>query len=111
MVTNADVDGAAVGFFDGGFGRAVAAGTAIGFVCTFSVTMFLMWRTGSSLGTSAAVSAFTGFWGGPGFGGMMGATLHSSRRHSWEAAPQDRAHPPSEAHGTQGDAERHAPAA
>ena len=28
---------------------------------------------------AAGVGAFTAFWGGPGFGGMMGAVLHYSR--------------------------------
>jgi hypothetical protein len=35
----------------------------------------------AGMGAAAAlgVGAFTAFWGGPGFGGMMGAVLHYSR--------------------------------
>src|SRR5688572_17537765 len=72
-----------VGFFESGFGRAVLVGCVVGFVCTASLTTLIVWRAGAGLTAAAAVGAFTGFWGGPGFGGMMGATLHASRRHSW----------------------------
>ena len=72
-----------VGFFESGFGRAVLVGCVVGFVCTTSLTTLIVWLAGAGLAAAAAVGAFAGLWGGPGFGGMMGATLHASRRHSW----------------------------
>ena len=64
---------------DTGLVRAFAIGAAIGAVAVFAV--FFGVATALGLGTPAAIGigAFTAAWGGPGFGGMMGAVLHITR--------------------------------
>jgi hypothetical protein len=64
-----------------GLGRAILRGSLIGFVvvaaAAFGIARAAGWSSGSALG----VAAFAGLWGGPGFGGMMGATLAANRSH------------------------------
>lgn len=62
-----------------GTGRAVVVGTLIGFVVVGLLCGGAALAFGASPAGAAAVAAFTGFWGGPGFGGMMGFVLHQSR--------------------------------
>jgi hypothetical protein len=64
---------------DDGLVRAFVVGALVGCVATFTffVAMSLILRLG--LGPAIGIGVFTAFWGGPGFGGMMGAVLRYSR--------------------------------
>lgn len=62
-----------------GLGRAYAIGSAVGFVAVFLVCGAICLIAGVEPGAALGAAAFTGFWGGPGFGGMMGAVLHLER--------------------------------
>lgn len=64
---------------DGGLARAFVRGSVVGSVVVFLLLGGLALATGAGLGPAVGVGAFTAFWGGPGFGGMMGAVLHYSR--------------------------------
>jgi hypothetical protein len=63
----------------GGLGRAFVVGSVLGFVTVMVVCGAIALVAGSSLVAAVGIGAFAGFWGGPGFGGMMGAVLHHSR--------------------------------
>lgn len=62
-----------------GLGRAYVVGSAIGFVAVFIVCGGIALLGGVEPGAALGAAAFTGFWGGPGFGGMLGAVLHLER--------------------------------
>ena len=64
---------------EAGLGRAFVMGTVIGCVVVFLVLGGISLAVGLGVGPAIAIGAFTAFWGGPGFGGMMGAVLHHSR--------------------------------
>ena len=64
--------------------RGALIGTVIGF---FVVGGFAFWATfnaGSSAIAAVGLGLFAGFWGGPGFGGMLGATLAVTRNDERE---------------------------
>ena len=61
---------------DGRVGRAAVRGALAGFVVVFSVATAIGLNSGFNLAGSVGLGLFAGFWGGPGFGGMLGATLH-----------------------------------
>jgi hypothetical protein len=67
---------------DAGLGRAFLRGTVLGFVVVFVVCAGMSLAAGVDLGPAVGIGAFTAFWGGPGFGGMLGAVLHLSRAES-----------------------------
>lgn len=56
-----------------GIGRAFVVGALIGFVLTLGVTGGITLLAGAGLGPAIAVGVYAGLWGGPGFGGMLGA--------------------------------------
>lgn len=60
-------------------GRAAVRGAIIAFVLVFAVATGIGLNAGFDLGGAAGLGLFAGFWGGPGFGGMLGATLHIIR--------------------------------
>ncbi len=62
-----------------GMGRALVVGSVIGFVLTMAVTSGITLLAGGGWGPAIVVGAFAGFWGGPGFGGMLAAVLCSDR--------------------------------
>lgn len=62
-----------------GLFRAFLAGSLIGFIGVFLVLGGITYGVGMGLGPAIGVGLFAAFWGGPGFGGMMGAVLHHSR--------------------------------
>lgn len=70
---------------DPGLGRAFALGSAIGFVVVFLVYSGVAWVAGVTAVPAIAVGLFTAFWGGPGFGGMLGAVMFDERRKKREA--------------------------
>jgi len=65
-----------------GLGRAVLRGSLIGFVMVASVALVIALLAGFGTTSALGVSAFAGMWGGPGFGGMLGATLAANRAES-----------------------------
>lgn len=68
--------------------RGAILGTVIGFVVVGAIAAAIALNAGASMIAAAGFGAFAAFWGGPGFGGMLGATL-SATRHA--ALEQDRA--------------------
>ena len=63
-----------------------------------SVLVFLLWggvaiAGGLDLGSAAAVGVFTTAWGGPGFGGMLGAVMGYVRHEEREQQEQRRPQP------------------
>ncbi len=61
---------------DRGLGKAFVLGSLIGFVVVFGIFGGLSLVAGLDAPAAAGLGAFTAVWGGPGFGGMMGAVLH-----------------------------------
>jgi hypothetical protein len=64
-----------------GIGRAVLRGSLIGFAIVATIAWVIARFAGFDNVDALGVGAFAGLWGGPGFGGMMGATLAASRAH------------------------------
>jgi hypothetical protein len=64
-----------------GIGHAVLRGSLIGFAIVAAIAWVVARLAGFSSTDALGVAAFAGLWGGPGFGGMMGATLAGSRAH------------------------------
>lgn len=62
-----------------GLVRAFVIGSIVGFVAVFVVFAGVTFGVGMGLGAAIGVGIFTACWGGPGFGGMMGAVLHHSK--------------------------------
>lgn len=60
-------------------GRGMVQGMAIGFVIVAGITLGIMVNAGAAVVPALGVAAFAGFWGGPGFGGMLGATIAAVR--------------------------------
>jgi hypothetical protein len=58
--------------------RAFLKGTIVGTVLVFLFCGGISLLSGLALGPAIGIGAFTAFWGGPGFGGMMGATIYFS---------------------------------
>jgi hypothetical protein len=65
---------------DDGIVRAFVMGALVGCVATFAFFFAMSLILGLGLGPAIGIGAFTAFWGGPGFGGMMGAVLRYSRK-------------------------------
>jgi hypothetical protein len=56
-------------------GRAAVRGVLIGLVAMSAVGTGMGFAAGFDMMDSLGLGAFAGIWGGPGFGGMLGATL------------------------------------
>ena len=56
-------------------GRAAVRGVLIGLVAMGALGTAMGLATGFDMIDSLGLGAFAGIWGGPGFGGMLGATL------------------------------------
>jgi hypothetical protein len=72
-VTDRDADRAL------GLGQAVLRGSLIGFAVVAAIVWVVAHLAGYGTTPALGVAAFAGLWGGPGFGGMMGATLAANR--------------------------------
>lgn len=66
--------------------RGAVIGTVIGFVVVGAVTVAIALNAGTSVVAALGVGAFAAFWGGPGFGGMLGATLGVTRNEALQEA-------------------------
>jgi hypothetical protein len=75
----AETSGPAEHDVESGLVRAFIVGSIVGFVVTFVLCGGIALACGFSSGASLGVAAYTAVWGGPGFGGMMGAVLRYSR--------------------------------
>jgi hypothetical protein len=64
--------------------RGAVIGTVIGFFVVAGFTIAIALNAGTSLVAAVGLGAFAGFWGGPGFGGMLGATLAVTRNEERE---------------------------
>lgn len=73
-----------------GTGRAIIIGTIVGFIVVGGFCGLAGLIAGMEPSAALALAAFTGFWGGPGFGGMMGFVLHESKVEAAEEAAHDR---------------------
>lgn len=56
-----------------GLARSFVRGALVGGVGTFVVTAAIVYTASHLVVSSLAVAGFAAFWGGPGFGGMLGA--------------------------------------
>jgi hypothetical protein len=61
-----------------GLARAIFIGSLIGFAIVFTVVCVIGLAAGYDTVDAMGVGAFAGLWGGPGFGGMMAATIRAS---------------------------------
>jgi hypothetical protein len=68
-----------------GMGRAMATGGAVGVVLAFVATTLSMLAADVELGSALGLGLFIGFWGGLGFGVMVGGV-------TWVSAHEE--HPP-----------------
>lgn len=59
--------------------RGAIVGTFVGFIVVGAGTVAIALSAGTSMTAAMGLGAFTAFWGGPGFGGMLGATLGAIR--------------------------------
>jgi hypothetical protein len=64
--------------------RGAIIGTIVGFFVVGGITVAIALNAGTSVVSAAGVGAFAAFWGGPGFGGMLGATLAACRNEDLE---------------------------
>jgi hypothetical protein len=62
-----------------GLARSFLIGAIVGGLITFAVTAGITLFATGEIGPAVAVGAFAAFWGGPGFGGMLGAVSAASR--------------------------------
>lgn len=79
VVERVTIEGAAL--------RGGLVGMVVGFFAVGAIAIAITLNAGSDLMPALGVGAFAAFWGGPGFGGMVGATLASIRA---DAAERDR---------------------
>lgn len=60
-------------------GKGFIHGSIAGFIAVSLIGFFVALNAGAELWPAIGVAAFAGVWGGPGFGGMIGATLAALR--------------------------------
>jgi hypothetical protein len=81
--------GTSTPFFDrdqSGIGRATLMGTLVATVVIWSfLTLVALWA-GAHVAEALAMGGCAAFFGGPGFGGMLGAVLYVERQHAVSAA-------------------------
>jgi hypothetical protein len=78
MVMQQNVTGTASAA-DASIGRAAVAGAAIGFVVIFTLMAAILLGAGSGLVSAVGVGTFVAAFGGPGWGGMIGAVRCAER--------------------------------
>jgi hypothetical protein len=67
---------------ESGIGRAVVIGAAIASVIVWTFVALAAMYAGESPGGSFAMGAYAAFFGGPGFGGMLGAVIYIERQRA-----------------------------
>ena len=63
----------------GGFGRAAATGAVIGYFVVLTIVTGIALAAGAGVVSALGVGAFAALWGGPGWGGMIGAVRYADR--------------------------------
>lgn len=71
---------------DPGAVTAFVVGTVVGMVVVGGFCSAITMLFGGGVEGALAVGAYCAFWGGPGFGGMMGFILHRHRKEQAAAA-------------------------
>lgn len=61
-----------------GLAKAVALGSLVGVVVSFVAVLLAMVAGGYGWGVGLGLAAFTAFWGGLGFGSMVGGVIYLS---------------------------------
>ncbi|MGH9042577.1 MAG: hypothetical protein ACRDZ3_20375 [Acidimicrobiia bacterium] len=90
------IDSTSVAGQDAGIGRAAVTGALVGFVVVLTLVSGIALAAGAGLIGALGVGAFAALWGGPGWGGMVGAVRHADRiaddeRHAnWHPVEADR---------------------
>ena len=64
---------------EAGIGRAAVNGALLGFVVVLAVVTGIALAAGAGLISALGVGAFAALWGGPGWGGMVGAVRYADR--------------------------------
>ena len=77
--TGTDVDPTAPWQDPPGLGKSVLVGSTIGVVLAFLFVTGGMLATGTVWQSAVGVGVFVSFWGGLGFGSMMGGVMYVSR--------------------------------
>jgi hypothetical protein len=75
---------------EAGIGRAAVNGTLVGFVVVLAIVTGIALAAGAGVIGALGVGAFAALWGGPGWGGMVGAVRYADRI----ADDERRARPP-----------------
>lgn len=71
--------------------RGMVVGMIVGFFAVGGIALAMTLYAGGEMVSALGLAAFAGFWGGPGFGGMMGATLAATRAEEQHAAERRQA--------------------
>lgn len=61
-------------------------GSIAGFTLVFAIGFLVALNAGAEIWPAIGIAAFAGVWGGPGFGGMIGATLAAVKHDEEEDA-------------------------
>ncbi len=81
MLTGHRTDGgrAPVEPSEAGIGRAAVKGAVVGYLAVLTIVSGIVLAAGAGLGVALAVGAYVAIWGGPGWGGMIGAQHYADR--------------------------------
>ncbi len=64
---------------EAGISRAAVKGAIIGYLAVLTIVSGIVLAAGAGLGVALAVGAYVAIWGGPGWGGMIGAQRYADR--------------------------------
>lgn len=64
---------------EAGIGHAAVVGAIIGYFAVLTIVSGIVLAAGAGLGVALAVGAYVAIWGGPGWGGMIGAQRYADR--------------------------------
>jgi hypothetical protein len=64
---------------EAGIGHAAIKGAIIGYFAVLAIVCGIVLAAGPGLGVALAVGAYVAIWGGPGWGGMIGAQRYADR--------------------------------
>jgi hypothetical protein len=79
MLTERRSSGQAPEASEAGIGRAAVKGAIIGYFAVLTIVAGIVLAAGAGLGVALAVGAYVAIWGGPGWGGMIGAQRCADR--------------------------------
>lgn len=64
---------------EAGIGHAAVKGAIVGYLAVLTIMTGIVLAAGAGLGVALAVGAYVAIWGGPGWGGMIGAQHYADR--------------------------------